>query len=112
MPPSAETRTFTGSVLSPMRTLGAGGADSKGPGGRVDGAAADRDRAGEEGGAPAEMTIADATAANRAKRPDTVIRDDTLSRRRRHFPAAGRAGEPLRRRNSARRAELVLNAPA
>src|SRR5438309_153539 len=111
MPPSADTRTFTGSVVSPMRTRGAGGADSIGPGGAEGVAGADGDPAGAEGEAAAGMTIADARAASRAKRPDTVIRSDTLSCRRRHFPAA-RAGAPLRRRNSARKGGFVLNAPA
>src|SRR5436309_8002962 len=106
MPPSADTRTLTGSVVRPIRTLGAGGADRSVPVEAAEDAEADGDRAGADGEAAAGMTIASAAAASEVQRPDNVIRPTTLSRRRGHFPAA-RPGTPLARRNSARRARLV-----
>src|SRR5262245_40667616 len=87
MPPSADTRTLTGSVVRPIRTLGAGGADRSVPVVAGD-AGAEGGRAGAVTEAAAGMTIASAAAASEVQRPDNVIRPTTLSRRRGHFPAA------------------------
>src|SRR3989442_1753635 len=58
MPPSADTRTFTGSVVRPMRTFGPEGARRTGP----EGGAEDCGRAARPEAARAPATIAEATS--------------------------------------------------